>query len=95
MSDGRTPRGKLDTKLARLRAERGMTQAQMAEQAHIAPQTYWRLERGLRKNPPIRYLVNCAEVLDCRLEDVCEDAWLAWTESFEALDGNVGRSDRS
>jgi hypothetical protein len=32
-------------------------------------------------------LVNCARVLDCPLEDVCEDAWLTWTESFNALGG--------
>ena len=67
----------------------------MARRTRIKPQTYWRLERGLTENPPIRYLVNCAAVLECRLEDVCEGTWLAWTESFEALDGASGRSRRS
>jgi hypothetical protein len=51
----------------------------MSRLTGIASQTYWRLERGQLKNPPIRYLVNCAVVLDCGLEDVCEKEWLAWT----------------
>ena len=79
MATGRPPRGKLETKIARLRAERGLTQAAMARLTGIAPQTYWRLERGQIKNPPITYLVNCAMVLGCELVDVCEKRWLAWT----------------
>jgi hypothetical protein len=41
--------------------------------------TIQRLERGEIGNPPIRYLVNLAEVLECRLVDVCEDEWIKWT----------------
>lgn len=35
------------------------------------------------ENPPIRYLVNLAQVFECDLADVCEDDWLDWT-AFDA-----------
>ena len=41
--------------------------------------TLQRLERGDIDNPPIRYLVNLAEVYECRLVDVCEESWIEWT----------------
>jgi hypothetical protein len=41
-----------------------------------------RLEYGMR-NPPLRYLVNCAIALGVELTDVIEDEWLEWAD----LDG--------
>jgi transcriptional regulator with XRE-family HTH domain len=68
------------TKLHFARAAGGLTQAYMSEETGIPMRTYRRLENGELKNPPLRYLVNCAIALDFPLEDVCEDEWLRWTK---------------
>lgn len=52
----------------------------MAERTGIPLRTYQRLEAGMIPNPPIRYLVNCAIVLEVELEAVCEPEWLRWTQ---------------
>jgi transcriptional regulator with XRE-family HTH domain len=72
-------RSKGETKLARLRVARGLSQAEMAELTGIPEGTYWKLERGRYPNPRIRHLVNCAIVLDVSLEELAEDDWLTWT----------------
>jgi transcriptional regulator with XRE-family HTH domain len=74
----RTPR----TRLAELRSKRipVIKQETMATLTGIPLRTYQRLEAGKITNPPIRYLVNCAIVLEVELEAVCEPAWLRWTD---------------
>ena len=74
----RTPR----TRLAEVRSKRipVIKQETMAERTGIPLRTYQRLEAGKIPNPPIRYLVNCAMVLEVELEAVCEPEWLRWTE---------------
>lgn len=57
----------------------GYTQADMVRLTGMAKKTYQRLERGQVDNPPIRYLVNCAKVLHCRVTDLCDPQWLEWT----------------
>jgi DNA-binding XRE family transcriptional regulator len=69
---------KVESKLARLRIERGWTQAEMAEYANLAPKTYWKLERRQIPNPPVGYLAACARVLKVPLEEVVEDELLQW-----------------
>jgi transcriptional regulator with XRE-family HTH domain len=66
------------TRLARLRIERGMSQGELAEASGISIATFRRLERGSMSNPPIRYLANCAIVLDVELEELIEEEWRGW-----------------
>lgn len=70
------------TRLAELRSKRTpvIKQERMAELTGIPLRTYQRLEAGKITNPPIRYLVNCALVLEVELEQVCEPEWLSWTD---------------
>jgi DNA-binding XRE family transcriptional regulator len=70
------------TRLAELRSKRTpvIKQERMAELTGIPLRTYQRLEVGKIMNPPIRYLVNCALVLEVDLESVCEPEWLRWTD---------------
>lgn len=67
------------TKLHFARGGGGLTQKWMSERTGIPLRTYRRLESGELANPPLRYLVNCAIVLNVPLADVCEDDWLRWT----------------
>lgn len=66
------------TRLAALRADRGIPQAQMAHAIGVSATTYRRLERGHIDNPPLRYLVNAAIVLRVELDDVIDDKWREW-----------------
>jgi DNA-binding Xre family transcriptional regulator len=66
------------TKLAALRVQRGVTQAELAAAVGIALATYRRLERGRVPSPPLRYLSNCAIALGVELEDLIEDEWREW-----------------
>lgn len=77
---GRRPgeQTKAETKLARKRLERGMTQEELAFAAGIRPSTYWKLERGRIQNPGVRYFTNLAIVLGCKVDDLLEDEWLDW-----------------
>src|SRR4051794_35360691 len=70
---------KSKTRLARLRVERGITQAALAEAIGVSLPTYQRLESGQTKNPPFGYLVNCAIALNVALESVLEPNQLRWT----------------
>lgn len=65
----------------------GHTQAFMSEHTGIPLRTYRRLENGELTNPPIRYLVNCAIVLNVALESVCEEDWLRWTNFSHQASG--------
>lgn len=67
------------TKLHYVRGGGSLTQKSVSERTGIPLRTYRRLENGELTNPPLRYLVNCALVLNVPLEDVCEDEWLRWT----------------
>ncbi len=51
----------------------------VSELSGIPVRTIQRLEPGDIDNPPIRYLVNLAEVYECRVVDVCEESWIEWT----------------
>lgn len=72
-------RAESPTRLARARAARGVTQADLADAIGISIATYQRLEGGRMANPPIRYLANAAIALGCDLRDLCEPQWLTWT----------------
>ena len=71
----RQSRSKQATRLARLRTKRGMSQMELAKATGISIATLRRLERGRMANPPLRYLSNCAIVLDVELEELIEDSW--------------------
>ena len=74
----RDPGTKAETKLARVRMARGVTQDELADAIGISEPTYRRLERGKMKSPPLGYLVNAALALGVELDDVIEDAWRGW-----------------
>jgi hypothetical protein len=38
------------------------------------------LERNKVRNPPLRYLINCAIVLDCHWNDLIEPEWEEWID---------------
>lgn len=67
------------TKLAKLRLLREMTQQEVARRTGIPFHTYWKLERGLIASPRIGDIVNCAVVLGAELDDLIEDAWREWS----------------
>jgi DNA-binding XRE family transcriptional regulator len=69
---------KPESKLARVRVERGLTQEEMTRLTGLNTSTYWRLERKRIKNPPIGYLAVCADVLDVSLDDIVEDEYRRW-----------------
>jgi transcriptional regulator with XRE-family HTH domain len=69
---------KVETKLAAWRVRRGVTQEEMAKATGISYSTYWRLERGRYRNPPIGYLINCALALGCELNDILEQDQTEW-----------------
>jgi transcriptional regulator with XRE-family HTH domain len=73
------------TRLAALRVDRGLTQAQMARYTGLTVPTYRRLERGQIPAPSLAYLANCALVLDVALEALIEDEWREW-HVFDARD---------
>lgn len=73
------------THLAYERIKAGFTQEEMAERTGIALPTYRRLERGIlpsreAPNPPIRFLINCAIVLQVDWQMLWEPAWNDWLD---------------
>jgi len=74
----RDPGTKAETRLARVRMARGVTQEEMAEAIGISEPTYRRLERGRMSSPPLGYLVNAALALGVELDDLIEDRWRDW-----------------
>jgi transcriptional regulator with XRE-family HTH domain len=72
------PRHPARTRLARVRQRRGVTQEELAELIGVSVPTYQRLERGTMRNPPLRYLSNCALALGVKLEDVIDTSWREW-----------------
>lgn len=63
------PRPTNDSPIARLRIERGITQAQLAERIGCPQSSVSRWEQT-GKAPGTRYLLKIAEVLGCALEDL-------------------------
>ena len=63
------PRITNDSPIARLRIERGLTQAQLAERIGCPQSSVSRWERT-GKAPGTRYLLKIAEVLKCELKDL-------------------------
>lgn len=66
--------------LAELRLKRKMTQQEMADATGISLTQYRSLERGAYKNARASYLMNCAIVLGCRLDDLVPRQWevISW-----------------
>jgi transcriptional regulator with XRE-family HTH domain len=80
MAARRDPGTKVETKLARVRMSRAVTQEELADAIGISEPTYRRLERGQMTSPPLGYLVNAALALGVELDDLIEDAWREWHE---------------
>lgn len=55
--------------VAKIRKERGMSQAQLAEAIDVAPETISRLERGV-SIPSLNTLENISQALDISLKDL-------------------------
>jgi transcriptional regulator with XRE-family HTH domain len=67
-----------ETKLARVRISRGVTQEELANAIGISVPTYRRIERGQTTNPGLRYLMNAAIALGVKINELIEDEWSAW-----------------
>jgi hypothetical protein len=52
----------------------------MAERSGVKLGSYRRLERGELANPPVRWIVNCAIILDVSWQDLWEPAWNEWLD---------------
>lgn len=63
------PRPTNDSPIARLRIERGLTQAQLAERIGCPQQTVTRWETG-GNVPSGRYLIKIAAALGCEIKDL-------------------------
>ena len=63
------PRPTNSSSIARLRIERGLTQAQLAERIGCPQQTVTRWETG-NNLPSTRYLMKIAAALDCEIKDL-------------------------
>lgn len=72
MTDRTTPRKTNDSLIARLRIERGLTQAQLAEMVGCHPRYISQWENR-SKLPGSRYLARLAEALDCSTDDIIRD----------------------
>lgn len=66
------------TQLAFVRHRAGIPQIEMARRIGVSIATYQRLEEDRMPNPPLRYLVNAAIVLNVPLAALVEPKWLAW-----------------
>lgn len=72
------PQPRVRTRLLERRRAAGLSQRRLAELTGISLRTLQRIERAEVDNPPIRYLTNCAIVLECELEDLIEPEWREW-----------------
>jgi transcriptional regulator with XRE-family HTH domain len=79
----RDPGTKAETKLARVRMARGVTQEELADAIGVSVPTYRRLELGNVDNPGLRYLFNAALALGVELDELIEDSWREW-KTFRA-----------
>jgi transcriptional regulator with XRE-family HTH domain len=83
----RDPGTKAETKLARVRISRGVTQEELADAIGVSVPTYRRLERGKVDNPGLRYLVNAALALGVETEELIEAEWRQWKTFDSARPG--------
>ena len=67
----KAPRMRNESKLARVRIARGLTQAQLAEMVGCAQAEVSRWERGTHVRGGQR-LAQIAQALECRIEDIIE-----------------------
>lgn len=68
--DGRTaPRHTNDSTIARLRIERGLTQAQLAELVGCTQQSITRWETGARA-PGMKSMIKLSQALECAIDDL-------------------------
>lgn len=78
---GGSDRSKGTAKLKDLRLRSGYSQAELADATGIGIRTLQRWEGDkMESPPPVWYLVNCAVVLGCSIEDLSEDKWLQFYE---------------
>lgn len=68
------------SRIASVRAERDLSQAELARRAGIPLRTLRSIERGEVWNPGIRHLANLALALECPLERICEPVWVRGTD---------------
>jgi transcriptional regulator with XRE-family HTH domain len=66
------------TKLAMKWTHFGISQEELARRSGLSLGTLRRLERGEMRNPPLRYLVNCAIALEVGLDEILEEEWRRW-----------------
>jgi transcriptional regulator with XRE-family HTH domain len=69
------------TPLAYWRRRRGFSQAEMVRATGLSRATYLRLEQGKFDNPPLRYLLNCAVVLEVPVMRLTQPEWRRWLPS--------------
>lgn len=74
----RDPGTKAESRLARARMARGVTQEELADAIGVSLPTYRRLERKQTGNPGLRYLMNAALALGADLDMLIEDEWREW-----------------
>lgn len=65
------PRRTNDSAIARIRMERGLTQAQLAKQVGCLPKDISRWENGVR-NPSSASLVKLAAALGCTVDEIIQ-----------------------
>lgn len=82
----------LRSRLAVARRARGMRQEDVARDAGLSLKTYRRLENLEMENPPLRYLVNCALVLEVSLISIVEDGWCRWMRFDESTPSGPART---
>lgn len=68
----KSPRMRNESKLARVRIARGLTQMQLAEMVGCAQEEISRWERGTHAMGAQR-LAQIARALECRIEDILDD----------------------
>lgn len=69
MTDRTTPRKTNDSSIARIRMERGLTQAQLADMVGCYTKDISRWETGKHK-PSIAAMLKIARALGCQIEDL-------------------------
>lgn len=73
------------TRLNRERRLRSVSQSALSQATGISERTLQRLENGDIENPPLRYLVNCAQALE--MEDWRELIDPDWEQWLQIKDG--------
>jgi transcriptional regulator with XRE-family HTH domain len=75
VSPARERRSQGVARLARMRIDCDLSQAELAAAAGLSKPTVERLEHSRVANPGIRHLLALAAALDCELDDLIEDRW--------------------